>query len=771
MAEINLNTFLANIIKRNISDKDKNGELSTQEKRIGDAIFNFSSDVNDFYSKMINGNWGDANEALPDVMDGLEEKAEIANIIADWDTNNNGQINENEIYNDSVFASMKNIFEQNRTNDIFHIEDFQRFTDLIDINNDGEINDTEKQAFGALVAGLAEGELGDDTLDETDKNNIFMALQKAIKGNTLTTEESTAIENMLGADGILAQIINNTTTGSTGSTGSTTYTETWFESILGENVDITVPQEGGVDSQGRVVKYTLNDKEYTVTYNDDTFTTLNSTTHPSGGLASYVEDKYNAAGQLIQKTTNSYDEEGNLQDGGTLINYEYHTNGTKKSETYKLYNGDGEMVNNFIREYDENGNYSLSKVIVDGEWKTVDANGVAKHADGTIYDTTWTEGTTSYSDIKFSEHNGKIVWKTFTMEDGTKVENIQFNDNGDPTIVKYPKINGENSEEITNVLDKNGEIVTTTKVEKTYGANSHYREKTSITNHETNITTTIEDKYDESGNVFEIIEEVFDHNNNSYERRVIKFDSNGNFEIFDGEGNTINSLDYLFSKVNANGDDELTADEVINTYNSTDNKLIKEILSYFTDGEKVTDAFKMACGGRSGIDGYENGNRGLTLNTDDVDLITKNGEVSLDMLKLLERASMFSELYLSNQNIVAVAGGPSSSEEAKERANAWVEAMLDYSKSDETRFSENLNALFVKDIYDSYRGMMGRPPILADVSEGLVYHSIHGQYGQGIKGDLFNGIYNGLLIEDGKVVGFTDLEDTPYLVDLNVPFS
>ena len=78
--------------------------------------------------------------------------------------------------------------------------------------------------------------------------------------------------------------------------------------------------------------------------------------------------------------------------------------------------------------------------------------------------------------------------------------------------------------------------------------------------------------------------------------------------------------------------------------------------------------------------------------------------------------------------------------------------------------------MFVKDIYDSYRGMMGCPPILADVSEGLIYHSIPGQYGQGIKGDLFNGVYNGLLIEDGKVVGFIDLENTPYLVDPNISF-
>ena len=90
--------------------------------------------------------------------------------------------------------------------------------------------------------------------------------------------------------------------------------------------------------------------------------------------------------------------------------------------------------------------------------------------------------------------------------------------------------NGKNSVETTKQYDENGNIVTTTKVEKTYGANSYYREKTSITDNKTNITKTEEYKYDENNVLFEKIEEVFDTANNEYDRTVTTYNANGEIE-------------------------------------------------------------------------------------------------------------------------------------------------------------------------------------------------------------------------------------------------
>ncbi len=99
------------------------------------------------------------------------------------------------------------------------------------------------------------------------------------------------------------------------------------------------------------------------------------------------------------------------------------------------------------------------------------------------------------------------------------------------------------------------------------------------------------------------------------------------------EGSKIRTEDF-FSIIDSNNDENITADEINNLYNKTTDKELKNLLSYLTDGKNVTEAFKLACSGYM-ADSYENGNTGITLHTDDTDLLAKNGIISIDSLELL----------------------------------------------------------------------------------------------------------------------------------------
>ena len=90
----------------------------------------------------------------------------------------------------------------------------------------------------------------------------------------------------------------------------------------------------------------------------------------------------------------------------------------------------------------------------------------------------------------------------------------------------------------------------------------------------------------------------------------------------------------FFKLLDPDGKGEIVAEDVIKMYNETTDANLKAILSYFTDGTEVTDAFKLACAGVS-YDSYETWNKGITNGTDDPDMIAQNGIISADSLARL----------------------------------------------------------------------------------------------------------------------------------------
>jgi len=117
---------------------------------------------------------------------------------------------------------------------------------------------------------------------------------------------------------------------------------------------------------------------------------------------------------------------------------------------------------------------------------------------------------------------------------------------------------------------------------------------------------------------------------------------NGKLDMTFKEGN-IMSLDDFYKALDLNNNKEVTAEEVIEVFNKTTNPELKAVLSNFTDGETVTLAFKLAAT-TTGQASYNNGNKGITQGTADINMIAENGQITSGKLAKLQNDAAYAAL-------------------------------------------------------------------------------------------------------------------------------
>ena len=136
------------------------------EQKVNDALFAFSSDASNMWDKMYAGDWSAANAFADSLLEDIDEKREIASVLSDWDADDDNKIDVSEIDEDSNYAAIANIFAGKTTT--FSIEDFQRFNEMLDLNEDGKVSNTARAQFGTLVADIKAGKIVIITDDENE---------------------------------------------------------------------------------------------------------------------------------------------------------------------------------------------------------------------------------------------------------------------------------------------------------------------------------------------------------------------------------------------------------------------------------------------------------------------------------------------------------------------------------------------------------------------------------------------------------------------------
>ena len=181
MTNLSIGGYLASALAKNkIADANNDGIIDEKEQ----ALLLFSSEVADMHDAYINSDYKTGDEYYENILTDLDKKQEIAEKIYNFDKNKDGKISVDEISANSDFAELKNIFAG--STETFSIEEFLKFQNLFDTNNDGEIDDEESEKFGSLLT-------YDKTGDYT-KEQLKTVLQKAIsKDMTSMTSEETNI--------------------------------------------------------------------------------------------------------------------------------------------------------------------------------------------------------------------------------------------------------------------------------------------------------------------------------------------------------------------------------------------------------------------------------------------------------------------------------------------------------------------------------------------------------------------------------------------------
>ena len=298
-----LDAFLAKIIKRGIADTNKDGKLSEQEE----ALFTYMPEakglsdtlnISDENSQYVPIDWANVNNKLKDLQEfgDLTLANSAAKLMQSLDTDNDGTIEDEEIseqLTEQNILNMNILFKDDdqsaaSASALFDFSNMLNYAELVDIDSNGEISEDEAKAFGELVSSKNDVKLA-DSATTVDKADFLTTLKKHIKGSALSDSEKAVIANVKG--GKYSTVLREAVTASIARAAE----------ILGIEAKDIDESTATFDDSGRISKFTVDGKEYIVTYvADDILFAYKDENYKIDNATADRVDKYNDNNQLIE---------------------------------------------------------------------------------------------------------------------------------------------------------------------------------------------------------------------------------------------------------------------------------------------------------------------------------------------------------------------------------------------------------------------------------------------------------------------------------------